>query len=103
MLASRAVNARIALLLLFSLALTSSACANLCQRKETFFKTKCAGVLAYSDPTCEMNLDRCNDQQTASMEGYVSCLEALPQCSMDAIASCGERYPGGVNLMCTGT
>ncbi|MFO0724440.1 MAG: hypothetical protein U1E65_11690 [Myxococcota bacterium] len=89
--------------LLLALAASQTACApNLCQRKERFFRGVCGGELSYSDPMCERNLDRCDATAKAAIEGYVSCLEAIGQCSQDAIAACGAQYPQGRNRFCEG-
>jgi hypothetical protein len=80
-----------------------SACANLCARKSSWFDRTCAGTdVAHSDPMCEHNLDKCTDGQKAAFEAYVECLEANNQCSLDIVAGCASRHPGGVNLMCKG-
>lgn len=85
--------------------LTLSACAsNLCQRKDRWFSSTCAGsdVSYSSDPMCASNIERCDQAHLNQLEGYVACLEAEKMCSMDIIASCGQKFPGGVNLQCTG-
>ncbi len=84
--------------------LLAQACAapGLCQRKDAFFAQRCAGgdVTFQSDVACEAKVERCSPAQLAQLEGYVTCLESQGQCSMEAMARCAERFPGGVNLSC---
>ncbi len=79
--------------------------ANVCQRKEKFFRNQCSGKVAYSDPMCETFLDKCNEQQVAAAEAYVMCLESIPSqsCSLETVGQCASAHPQGVNLMCTGS
>jgi hypothetical protein len=83
-------------------AIAIASCApSICKRKESFFRNHCQGVLAYDgDPMCEKFTEKCNDQQIAAGEAYVGCLEALPQCSQEAVSQCASMHPNGVNLMC---
>lgn len=89
--------------LLFLVAALGSACAaNLCERKDRFFRDRCAGSdVSYSpDPLCLPNLDRCSEGQLAAMAAYVQCLESANVCSLEVIGTCAEQHPGGVNLQC---
>ncbi|MBI2377006.1 MAG: hypothetical protein HYV07_23600 [Deltaproteobacteria bacterium] len=82
--------------------LGSMGCANLCARKDKFFQKTCGSTsVSYRpDPTCEAKIENCSDVHLAQLEGYVKCLEATNECSLEAIGKCGQMYPGGVNLMC---
>ncbi|MCA9551655.1 MAG: hypothetical protein KC933_16580 [Myxococcales bacterium] len=80
-----------------------SACAaGLCERKDTFMRSTCSGtsMTYHGDPMCERKIAKCNEGQLAQFRGYVECLEAQNVCSMEALASCAEKWPGGVNLAC---
>lgn len=80
-----------------------SACAaSLCERRDTFMHSTCAGtnVTYGGDPMCENKIKKCSPGQLAQFEGYVSCLETQKMCSMEVLAGCAERFPGGVNLVC---
>ena len=84
-------------------AMMLSACAaSVCERKRTFMNSRCAGgSVAYDgEPMCEARTQNCSPAQKAQLEGYVSCLEEGNQCSMEALAACAKRFPGGVNLAC---
>lgn len=83
--------------------LGTSACANLCVRKQNWFDHTCRGTdVAHSDPMCEHNLDKCTPGQKAAFQAYVECLEANNECSLAIVSACAARHPGGVNLMCRG-
>lgn len=80
-----------------------SACASsLCERRDTFMRSTCAGsnVTYGGDPMCERKVEKCDEAHLAQFRGYVECLEAQKVCSMEALASCAQKYPGGVNLVC---
>lgn len=87
-----------------ALLLAASACAgpNLCERKVRFFDTQCRGssVVGRVPLDCEQNLQRCTPGQKQMLDGYISCLEASGQCSLDVMRACQERFPGAVNLLC---
>lgn len=87
-----------------TLLLTACGGQNLCQRKHNFMSSRCTGgdVTYAEDALCENKIKNCNAGQLAQMEGYVACLEAANQCSLDIMARCAEQYPGGVNLYCGG-
>ena len=93
------------LAVLLSLSLTAACAANLCERKERFGRTRCAGtdVSWHADPSCEAKIEHCDAAHLAQFEGYVACLESQNECSMEALARCQSAYPGGVNLSCPGT
>ncbi len=83
--------------------LSLSGCASsLCERKHAFMSSQCAGGDASyaGDPLCESRTQRCSEAQKKLLEGYVSCLESQNMCSMEALASCAQKHPGGVNLAC---
>jgi hypothetical protein len=94
------------LLAAFSIASFLSACSgpNACVRKDRWFQSRCAGTdVAYSpDPNCEFNLEHCDVGHVQQFNSYVSCIESQNVCSLDAINSCQQQFPGGVNLMCPG-
>ncbi len=80
-----------------------AACAGpgLCERQARVLTTKCAGRLAvFPNPSCEAQIENCSPGQKAQMDGYVGCLEAARECSLESMRACQERYPGGVNLQC---
>ena len=86
------------------LPLALEACASsMCERRDDFLRNRCAGtsVNYTGDATCEAKIARCSDAQKAQFEGYVSCLESQEICSLEALAACAEKWPGGVNLSCT--
>lgn len=77
--------------------------ASFCKRKDNFFRNRCAGAVAYNgDPMCESFMEKCTDAQLAAANAYVTCLESINQCSLDAVSQCAAQHPNGVNLMCTG-
>lgn len=81
------------------------ACAGpgLCERKARYLTRTCSGtsVAVSIDPTCKRKIERCTPGQLTQMEGYVSCLESAGECSLDVMRACQERFPGGVNLVCS--
>jgi hypothetical protein len=83
----------------------SGCAANLCQRKENWLENHCSGtdVTWSHDAMCEDNIDKCDPGHMKQLEGYVMCLESQNSCSLDTIGQCGQSYPGGVNLVCTGS
>jgi hypothetical protein len=83
-------------------AVTLAGCAGLCERRERFFQSRCAGSnVAYTpDGTCEDRIRDCSDEQLALMDAYVKCLESAQVCSMEVVARCAQAHPGGVNLAC---
>jgi len=83
--------------------LVLSACAaNLCERRDNFMRSTCAGsnVTYGGDPMCEKKIEKCNEGQLAQFRGYIECLEAQKVCSMEVLSACAQKYPGGVNLVC---
>jgi hypothetical protein len=87
-------------------ALLLQGCASsICERKENWMRNNCVGgnVTWSPDATCEANLKNCNQGQLRQAEGYVACLESQNVCSLDTMAHCQEQFPGGVNLVCTGS
>jgi hypothetical protein len=83
--------------------LALSACAsNYCQRKESWLKNTCVGtdVTWSHDATCENALENCDEGHIAQANAYVACLEASNVCSLDVMAACQAKHPGGVNLQC---
>lgn len=83
--------------------LVLSACAaNLCERRDNFMRSTCAGsnVTYGGDPMCEKKIEKCSEGQLAQFRGYIECLEASKMCSMEVLAGCAEKWPGGVNLVC---
>ena len=80
------------------------ACASsLCERRDDFLRNRCAGtsVTYTGDPLCEANIANCSDAQKAQFAGYVACLENQKICSLEALGTCAEKWPGGVNLTCS--
>lgn len=88
--------------LLVAPAFTTSCAASLCERRDAFMRNTCAGsnVTYTGDPMCERKVKKCNQAQLAQFQGYVQCLESQKVCSMEVLAGCAEKYPGGVNLAC---
>jgi len=84
--------------------LSMSACANLCQRRDTVLTNLCDGteVVFQPDMMCESNLDKCTAGKLRQFEGYVMCIESMKVCSLDAINACASKFPGGRNLQCGG-
>lgn len=85
--------------------LLTSCATGLCERRDNFMRTTCAGtdVTYQGDPMCESKIENCTEAQLAQFRGYIECLESQNICSMDTLGSCAEAWPGGVNLMCSGT
>ncbi len=84
-------------------ALLSACAASLCERQDNFMHKTCAGTnMTYSGtPMCEQKVAKCDAAHLAQFEGYVTCLEQKKVCSMEVLTSCAEKYPGGVNLVCS--
>src|SRR5262249_51905172 len=103
------MNTKIALAAAFAslLAFAASACSgpSACVRKEKWLASHCAGTdVAWShDATCEDSIKRCDEAHMAQINGYVACLESQATCSLDTMNACQAQYPGGVNLVCTGS
>lgn len=75
---------------------------SLCERKARYLTTQCQGKLSVApDPYCEQSIKNCGSGHLAQMEGYVACLEAADECSLDVMRNCQEKFPGGVNLSCS--
>ncbi len=87
---------------LLASSMLSACAASLCERRDNFMHSSCAGtnVTYGGDPMCENKIKKCSPAHLAQFEGYVACLEAKKVCSMEVLASCAERFPGGVNLVC---
>jgi hypothetical protein len=79
--------------------------ASLCERKDRWLERHCTSgatdVTWSPDPTCEAKTETCNPAQLKQFEGYVRCLEASKECSLDVMNACGQQFPGGVNLFCS--
>ena len=97
----------LALLFLSALApiCIASCKSSLCERKDRWLERNCTSgatdVTWSPDPTCEAKVETCNAAQMRQFEGYVRCLEASKVCSLDVMNSCGQQFPGGVNLFCS--
>jgi hypothetical protein len=87
----------------FLFALLAPGCAtDLCGRRDAFFARTCVGTdVAYTpDAMCKERIEHCSPEQRAAFAAYVGCLEEANRCSMEVVASCARRHPGGVNLSC---
>lgn len=87
---------------LFSMFAVSACASNYCQRKDAWMSKTCVGgdTTWSPDPTCEANLENCDEGHLAQANAYVACLESHNTCSQDIIAQCAAQHPGGVNLQC---
>ncbi|MEM1024269.1 MAG: hypothetical protein AAGD10_01505 [Myxococcota bacterium] len=88
------------------LALLASACAtDICARRDAFFARSCVGTdVSYTpDAMCRERIEHCSVEQREAFAAYVQCLETANRCSMEVVASCARRHPGGVNLSCADT
>jgi hypothetical protein len=83
----------------------SSCKASLCERKDRWLETHCTSgatdVTWSPDPNCAAKTETCNQAQLRQFEGYVECLEASRECSLEVMNACASQFPGGVNLFCS--